>query len=72
MLALDHFQNLLQLGFQCVCNMSGYKCVGSSAVQNCDLILCKKHPNLVWQLSDFQEAPRMTAVEVGMDSGQAS
>jgi len=53
MLAEDHFQNLLQWGLQCVCNMSGYKCVGSSSSPELWPDFMQEASNsCVWHLND--------------------
>jgi hypothetical protein len=51
--------------------MSGYKYVGSSSSPELWPDFMQEASNSsVWQLNGFQEAPRIIAKEVCMDSGQ--
>jgi len=51
--------------------MSGYKYVGSSSSPELWPYFMQEASNSsVWQLNGFQEAPRIVAKEVCMDSGQ--
>lgn len=51
--------------------MSGYKHVGSSSSPELWPDFMQEASNSsVWQFNDFQEAPRIIAIEFCMDSGQ--